>query len=169
VARALSDGDVEQLSRLAEQMQHLPPDDDTMWQQHTLAPFAMAWRMAGNFPPMVAALQESRKRTQMTQNRYQEIQTLWGLIVALIASGQLRQAHDRCQELQRLVDSLGGPLPVAAYPDLFQAQLAYEWNQLEVAKTLRRRLLTGRHLCNTWTFSWWPMRCWFVTALPRVI
>jgi LuxR family maltose regulon positive regulatory protein len=134
-AQALSDGNVEQLSRLAEQTQHLPLDDDTMWQQHRLAPFAMAWRMAGNFPPMVSALQESRKRTQVMQNRYQEIQTLWGLIVALIASGQLRQAHDRCQELQRLVDGLGGPLPVAAYPDVFQAQLAYAWNQLEVAKS----------------------------------
>ncbi len=133
--KALSDGNVEQLSRVAEQMQHMPLDDDTMWQQYRLAPFAMAWRMAGNFPPMVSALQEGRKMTRMTQNRYQEVQILWGLIAALIGSGQLRQAHDCCQELQRLVDSLGGPLPVAAYPDVFQAQLAYAWNQLEVAKS----------------------------------
>src|SRR6266567_3788111 len=135
VAEALSDGNVEQLSRLAEQMQHLPPEDDTMWQLQSLAPFGMAWRMAGNFPPMVAALQESRKSTWMTQNRYLEAQILWGLIVALIALGQLRQAHGHCQELQQLVDRLGGPLPVAAYPDLFQAQLAYAWNQLEAAKS----------------------------------
>src|SRR6266550_1215453 len=134
-ARALSDGDVEQLSGLAEQMQHMPLDDDTMWQQHQLAPFGMAWRMAGNFPPMVAALQESLKMTRMAQNRYLEAQILWGLIVALIALGQLSQARDRCQELLRLVDSLGRPLPVAAYPALFQAQLAYAWNQLEVAKS----------------------------------
>src|SRR5258708_37500386 len=73
--------------------------------------------------------------TRMTQNRYQEAQILWGLIAALIALGQLRQARDYCQELQQLVNSLGGPLPVAAYPDLFQAQLAYAWNQLEVAKS----------------------------------
>src|SRR5262249_15637964 len=104
--QALSDGDVEQMSRLAEQMQHMPPDDDTMWQQHQLATFGMAWRMAGNFPPMMAALQESRKSTQMTQNRYLEAQILWGLVVALIALGQLRQAHKRCQELQQLVDNL---------------------------------------------------------------
>ncbi len=134
VAQALSDGNVEQLNRLAEQVQHLPPDDDPMWQQHRLAPFAMAWRMAGNFPPMVTALQEMRKITQTTQNRYLELQALWGLIVALIALGQLSQAHKHCQELHWLVDRLGGPLPVAAYPDLFQAQLAYAWNQLEVAK-----------------------------------
>ena len=87
--QALSDGDVEQLSRLAEQMQHMPLDDDTMWQQHQLAPFGMAWRMAGNFPPMVAALQESLKMTRMAQNRYLEAQILWGLIVALIALGQV--------------------------------------------------------------------------------
>jgi len=135
VAEALSDGNVEQLSRLAEQAQHLPPGDDTMWMQNRLAPFAIAWRMAGNFPPVVAALQEMRQMTQMTQNRYLEAQALWGLIIALIGSGQLSQAHDRCQELHRLVDRLGGPLPLAAYPDLFQAQLAYEWNQLEVAKS----------------------------------
>ncbi len=140
-ARALSDGNVEQLSRLAEQTQHLPPDDDTMWQQHRLAPFAMAWRMAGNFPPMVAALQEGRQQFRRAQNRYLEAQTLWGLIAALIASGQLRQARDHCQELQRLVDSLGGPLPVAAYPDLFQAQLAYAWNQLEVAKSAAQQAI----------------------------
>jgi LuxR family maltose regulon positive regulatory protein len=135
VAEALSDGNVEQLSSLAEQMQHLLPEDDTMWQLQSLAPFGMAWRMAGNFPPMVIALQESRKSTWMTQNRYLEAQILWGLIVALIALGQLRQAHDHCQELQQLVDRLGGPLPVAAYPDLFQAQLAYAWNQLGTAKS----------------------------------
>jgi aryl-alcohol dehydrogenase-like predicted oxidoreductase len=97
-----------QIKRLAEQMQHMPLDDDTMWQQYRLVPFALAWRMAGNFPPMVSALQASWKMTRMTQNRYQEVQILWGLIVALIASGQLRQAHDCCQDLQRLVDSLGG-------------------------------------------------------------
>lgn len=135
VARGLSDGNVEQLSRLAVQTRYMPLDDDTMWQQYRLAPLAMAWRMAGNFPPMVSALQASWKMTRMTQNRYQEVQLLWGLIAALIASGQLRQAHDCCQDLQRLVDSLGGPLPVAAYPDLFQAQLAYAWNQLDVAKS----------------------------------
>jgi len=134
-ARALSDGNVEQLNSLVQQMQHLSLDDDTMWKLLSPGSFAMAYRLAGNFPPMVAALQESRKSTRMTQNRYLEAQLLWGLIVALIALGQLRQAHDRCQELQQLVTSLGGPLPVAAYPDVFQAQLAYAWNQLEVAKS----------------------------------
>ncbi|HEX6480587.1 MAG TPA: LuxR C-terminal-related transcriptional regulator [Ktedonobacteraceae bacterium] len=133
--KALSDGNVEQLNSLVQQMQHLSLDDDNMWRLQREGSFAMASRLAGNFPPMVAALQESQKRTQMTQNRYQELQTLWGLIAAYIGLGQLRQAHDRCQELQRLVDSLGGPLPVAAYPDVFQAQLAYAWNQLEVAKS----------------------------------
>jgi LuxR family maltose regulon positive regulatory protein len=134
VARALSDGNVEQLNSLAEQAQQLKLDDDTIWEQHRLAPFSMAWRMAGNFPPMVAALQEGRKLTRVTHQRYLEVQTLWGLIAALIALGQLQQAHDLCHELQELVKRLGGPLPVAAYPDFFQAQLAYEWNQLETAK-----------------------------------
>jgi len=135
VAEALTDGNAEQLSRIAEQAQHLPPDDDPLWQQHRLAPFAMAWRMEGNFPPMVAALQEMRKMTWRMQNRYLEAQALWGLIVALIGSGQLKQAHDRCQELRQLVDCLGGPLPVAVYPNVFQAQLAYAWNRLEEAKS----------------------------------
>ena len=141
VAEALSRGNVEQLSRLAEQVQDLPLDDEPMWQQNRLGPLGMAWRMAGNFPPMVAALQESRKVTWVTQNRYLEAQLLWGLIIALIALGQLSQARDRCQELQRLVVSLGDPLPVAAYPDVFQAQLAYEWNQLEVAKSAARKAI----------------------------
>jgi LuxR family maltose regulon positive regulatory protein len=130
---ALSEGNVEQLTKAGEGMQY-GLDDDTMWQQHRLAPLALAWRMAGNFPPMVAALQEGRKLTWKTQNRYQEIQTLWGLIAGLVALGQLRSAQEHCQQLQALVNCLGGPLPVAAYPDLFQAQLAYEWNQLDVAK-----------------------------------
>ena len=140
-ARALSDGNVEQLNSLVQQMQHLSLDDDTMWKLLSPGSFAMAYRLAGNFPPMVAALQESRKSTRMTQNRYLEAQILWGLIVALIALGQLRQAHDRCQELQQLVTSLGGPLPVAAYPDVFQAQLAYAWNQLEAAKSAAQKAI----------------------------
>ena len=77
----------------------------------------------------------------MTQQRFQEVQILWGLIAALIASGKLRQAHDHSQELQQLVDHLGGPLPVAAYPDVFQAQLAYAWNQLEEAKSAAQRAI----------------------------
>lgn len=133
-ARALSDGNGKQLSRLAEQMQQTELTDDTMWQQCKLAPFSMAWRMEGNFPPMVATLQESWQKTQMAQQRFQEIQILWGLIAALIALGKLGQAHKRSLELQQLVERLGGPLPVGAYPDVFQAQLAYTWNQLEVAK-----------------------------------
>jgi LuxR family transcriptional regulator, maltose regulon positive regulatory protein len=133
VAEALADGDVGQLSRLAEQTRGLPPDDDTMWQLNRLAPFAIAWRMAGNFPPMVAALQDMRKITRLMQNRYLEAQSLWGLIIALIGTGQLSQAHKRCQELHQLVDRLGEPLPLAAYPNLFRAQLSFAWNQLEVA------------------------------------
>ena len=133
--QALSDGNVEQLSSVAEQMQHMYLDDDSMWQQHRLAPFAMAWRMTGNFLPMVAALQEGRQITRMSQHAFQEVQLLWGLIAAYIGLGQLRQAHFHCQELQDLVNNLGRPLPVAAYPNLFQAQLAYEWNQLEEAKS----------------------------------
>ncbi|HEU5200839.1 MAG TPA: LuxR C-terminal-related transcriptional regulator [Ktedonobacterales bacterium] len=134
IAQALSDGNVEQLSTLAEQAQHMTVHDDILWQQHRLAPFSIAWRMAGNFPPMVAALQEGRKMTQVAQQRYMEVQILWGLIAALIALGQLQEARDHCQELQQLITHLGGPLPVAAYSNLFQAQLAYAWNQLEVAK-----------------------------------
>jgi len=138
---ALSDGDVEQLNSAAEQVQHLPLDDEAGWRLQRLAIFGMASRLAGNFPPMVAALQESKKMTRMMQNRSQEVQLLWGLIIALIALGQLRQAHDYCQELQQLVDSLGGPLPEAAYPDVFQAQLAYDWNQLEVAQSAAQKAI----------------------------
>jgi LuxR family maltose regulon positive regulatory protein len=83
---------------------------------------------------VVAALQEMGEMARMRQNPYQEAQALWGLIVALIALGQLSQARDHCEALRQLVTSLGEPLPIAAYPDVFQAQLAYEWNQLEVAK-----------------------------------
>lgn len=134
VAEALSEGNTEQLNKLAEQTQNLPIDDDPIWQLHRLAPFSIAWRMAGNFPPMAAALQEGRKTTWVAQNRYMEAQLLWGLIVALIGLGQLSQARDHCETLHRLTIDLGEPLPVAAYPAVFQAQLAYEWNQLELAK-----------------------------------
>lgn len=138
-AGALFDGNAEQLIKVAEPLQHMALDDDTMWKQQPLALFGMAARLAGNFPPMVSAIQESRKRTRVTQNRYQEVQTLWPLIAALIELGQLRQAHDSCQELQQLVEGLGGSVPVAAYPDCFQARLAYEWNQLEVAKSFAQK------------------------------
>lgn len=131
--QALSDGNVEQLNSLVESLQHLSLDDDAVWRQQLGGSVAMATRLAGNFPAMVATLQEMRKRTRMAQDRYQEVQTLWGLIGALIALGQLSQARDHCQDLDQLVNRLGGPLPVAAYPDLFQAQLAYEWNELELA------------------------------------
>jgi LuxR family maltose regulon positive regulatory protein len=56
------------------------------------------------------------------------------LIVALVALGRLREAGDHCAALRRLITSLKDPLPLAAYPDVFQAQLAYAWNQLEIAR-----------------------------------
>ncbi len=169
VAEALSDGNVEQLSSLAKEVQGLPPDDDLMWQQHRLAPFPMAWRMAGNFPPVVTALQDMGEMARRMQNPYQEVQALWGLIVALIALEQLSQARDHCETLHQLVTRLGEPLPIAAYPDVFQAQLAYAWNQLEVAKSAALIAIEKTALCSTWTFSWWLMKCWCVRALPWVI
>ncbi|MFL5707106.1 MAG: LuxR C-terminal-related transcriptional regulator [Ktedonobacteraceae bacterium] len=139
--KALSAGDMEQLSRVAEQMQLPELDDDALWQQHGLAPFAMAWRMAGNFPPLVSAIQKIRQRARLTQDRSQEVHILWGLIAAQIALGQLREAHDCCQDLQQLVNSLEVPVPLAAYPDLFQAQLAYAWNKLEAAQSAARKAI----------------------------
>jgi len=139
--KALSAGDMAQLSRVAEQM-HLPElDDDTMWQQHGLAPFAMAWRMAGNFLPMVSAIQKIRQRARLVQDRSQEVHILWGLIAAQIALGRLREAYESCQELQQLVNNLGVPVPLAVYPDLFQAQLAYAWNKLEIAQSAGRKAI----------------------------
>lgn len=135
VTGALSDGNAEQLNSVAEMLQQLPLDDDIMWQQHRLAPFAIAWRMAGDFPRMVATIQEIRRMNQLTQNRYLEVQYLWGLIAALIALGQLQQANEYCQELQQLVANLGVPAPLAAYPDFFQAQFAYARNQLDSAQS----------------------------------
>ncbi|MBO0782949.1 MAG: LuxR family transcriptional regulator, partial [Ktedonobacteraceae bacterium] len=135
VAEALSHGNIEQMNSVAEQMQHLSLDDDVPWRLHTGGVFAIAYRLAGNFPPMVSALQEIRETARIAQNRYLEVQYLWGLIAALIALGQLRQAHEHSRELQRLISGLGVPAPLSAYPDLFQAQLAYAWNQLEVAKS----------------------------------
>jgi LuxR family transcriptional regulator, maltose regulon positive regulatory protein len=139
--KALAAGDMEQLSRVAEQM-HLPElDDDAMWQQHGLAPFAMAWRMSGNFLPMVSTIQKIRQRARLGQDRSQEVHVLWGLIAAQIALGRLREARESCQELQQLVNTLGVPVPLAAYPDLFQAQLAYAWNKLELAQSAARKAI----------------------------
>jgi len=139
--KALSAGDMEQLSRVAEQMQLPELDDDALWHQHGLAPFAMAWRMAGNFPPLVSAIQKILQQARLTQDRSQEVHILWGLIAALIALGKLREAHDCCQDLQQLVNRLGVPVPLAAYPDLFLAQLAYAWNKLEVAQSAARKAI----------------------------
>ncbi|GHO90434.1 hypothetical protein KSF_004820 [Reticulibacter mediterranei] len=139
--KALSDGNVEQLNSLVESLQHLSLDDDVVWRQQLKGGVAMTARLSGKIPIMVAALQEIREMTRMAPNHYQEVQTLWGLITALIASGQLRLAHEHCQEFQQLVDHLGGPLPIAAYPDLFQAQLAYSWNQLERANSAAQRAI----------------------------
>ncbi|GHO80298.1 hypothetical protein KSD_80690 [Ktedonobacter sp. SOSP1-85] len=139
--KALSSGNMEQLSKVAEEMQHPELDDDALWQLHGLAPFAMSWRMAGNFSPMVATIQKIRHRAWMAQDRSQEVHILWGLIAAQIALGQLREAQDCCQDLQQLINSLKIPLPLAAYPTLFQAQLAYAWNQLDVAHRAARQAI----------------------------
>jgi LuxR family maltose regulon positive regulatory protein len=138
IAGALSHGNVDQLNRVVQQIQSLSLDDNAVWKQQVGASVAIASRLAGNFPPMVSAIQELRKMNQTTPDRFQEVQILWGLIAALIAQGQLQQARAHCQELQYLVDHLGGPLPVAAYPDFFQAQLDYEWNDLARAKKAAR-------------------------------
>jgi LuxR family maltose regulon positive regulatory protein len=135
IAGALSDGNVEQLTSVVQQMQRLSLDDDIMWTLQHGGCLTIALRLAGNFPPMVAAIQELRTLSRTTQQRALESQVLWGLIAAQIALGQLRQAHNHCQELRHLVDRLGRPLPVAAYPNFFQAQLAYEWNDLDMAKS----------------------------------
>src|SRR5579884_885923 len=133
--KALSAGDMGQLNTIAGQLQSPALDDDTLWQQFGLAPFAITWRMAGNFLPMISAIQKLRQRARLVQDHSQEVHMLWGLIAAQIALGQLREASTCCQELQQLITSLHIPAPLAAYPALFQAQLAYAWNQREVAQS----------------------------------
>ncbi|GCE07040.1 LuxR C-terminal-related transcriptional regulator [Dictyobacter aurantiacus] len=139
--KALSDGDVERLNNFAESLQQLPQEDDAVWRQHTLGSLAMASRLAGNFPPIVAALQEEWKNPWSEQHGSQAVPTLWGLIVALIALGQLEQARDYSEILRQLIEKLGVPAPLSAYPDSFQAQLAYERDQLEDAKSAALRAI----------------------------
>lgn len=132
--KALSAGDMVQLNTIAGQLQPPELNDDTLWQQFGLAPFAITWRMAGNFPPMISATQKLRQRARLAHDHSQEVHILWGLIAAQIALGQLQEASTCCQELQQLITSLHIPAPLVAYPSLFQAQLAYARNQLEVAQ-----------------------------------
>ena len=139
--KALSAGDMEQLHKIVGQMQAPELDDNALWEQHGLAPFAIAWRMAGNFPPMISAIQKLRQRARLAQDRAQEAHVLWGLIAAQIALGQLQEANACCQELQHLITTLEIPLPLAAYPDLFQAQLAYAWNKLGDAQSIARQAI----------------------------
>lgn len=141
--QALALGDVEQVSSAAELMQHLSADDDddAVWRQHSWGSLAIASRLAGNFTLMVSALQTGKQTIRRTQYPSQEVHVLWGLILALIALGQLRQAWDHCQELHDLVNRLGVPVPLSAYPDLFEAQLAYEWNNLGAAKNAAQKAI----------------------------
>ncbi|QBD78314.1 LuxR family transcriptional regulator [Ktedonosporobacter rubrisoli] len=133
--RALSAGDVEQLSSFAASIQHLSLEDGMVWKLHSWGSLGMASRLSGNFPPMVAIFEESRKTIDKEQYPSQEVHILWILAVAMIALGHLRQARNYSETLRQLSKRLGIPVPLAAYPDLLQAQLAYEWNQLETAKS----------------------------------
>ncbi|QBD76932.1 hypothetical protein EPA93_13330 [Ktedonosporobacter rubrisoli] len=134
LTRALSDGETERLEGTLELLKDQCLDDGLMWRLQAEGSTAVAARLLGNFPLMISLIEEGRK-TWMAENRYLQVQYLWGLIAAYIALGQLRQAQDRCEVLQQLIATLGIQAPLAAYPDLFRAQLAYAGNQLEVAKS----------------------------------
>ena len=131
-----------QLRNIYEQMQQLDQDDLVIWQ---MIPLHLTFLLHEGFlrdgALIVPLLEDARQRVTASGDRFATIKVMQWLVMAYRRAGRLRKLRQECLAGLDLLDQLGGYTILAGYFHFYLAEVLFQWNDLEGARTRLRQLI----------------------------
>jgi LuxR family maltose regulon positive regulatory protein len=142
VRAILGRGDTERLSRLASELEALPPDDEVSWKLIPLSfAFWLALSLQQSSALLVKRLSEALQWVSEAGDHLITFRVMTWLATAYLEAGELHQAHRECLSALTLLEQISGGTPVAGYLLFTLFNAYYAWNRLEETSDILHRLL----------------------------
>jgi LuxR family transcriptional regulator, maltose regulon positive regulatory protein len=141
-------GDVDQLHSIWLQMQDLPLEDGVLWQMiplHVMVILREWFLREGAL--LVPRLLEAKQRVIQAGDRFATIKVMQWLAMIYLGTGQLRQVHLECVAALDLLQQMGGHPILGGYCRFFLAQVLFQWNELDEARSTLRQMIPD---AQTW-------------------
>ena len=135
------------ISHATKALQLLPENNQAVRSVVTFT-LATAYRLIGDHTQAIKALEDARRASHRSGNRYLELGAVFTLADITYDQGKLHQALDIYRETLRLATkSSGQELPAAGMAYFGLGLIYYQWNELDVAE---RNIQQAIDLCRRW-------------------
>jgi LuxR family maltose regulon positive regulatory protein len=135
-------GDYENLNSLYQQIQHLDEDDEVAWQiiplNTTFIHHFSLWQEGVLLAPRLLA---AKQQVSQSGDRFATLKVMQWLALTFMDAGQLHQAHQECLAGLALLEQFNGYALLTGYFYSVLAYVFYEWNQLEEARRVLRKMI----------------------------
>lgn len=147
-----------QLRLLYQQMQCLERDDELVWQMIPLSvTFNFRAILLHEDTSLIPIFLEAKQRVSQTRDRFAIIQVMHWLAHLYRHAGRLHQAYQEALAALDMIAQANGHAFLAAYFSFHQANILYQWNRLNEARTelqivLQHSLLWHKIDLLTWGY-----------------
>lgn len=152
---ALLAGDIQEVRRLAQQMQPSAAQEQAIWKKIPLSGLFLSAQALGDVVLLLPDLLAVKQQALQEQDSSTALVVMCWLAGALLYGGHLRSLHQECLRVQDLLEHLESQIAIAAYPTLDLAFLFYAWNQLDKAQSsLQKAIQHARHWQDMTLLVW---------------
>jgi LuxR family maltose regulon positive regulatory protein len=149
VIEATASGDFERLRSMQEVIEEAQDHgEEAIWQTVPLGGsftfYYTVRREGAQFLPRLLSLKE---RVSQDTSRFANIRVRQWLVLSAVRAGQLRLAYEESQEALTLIEHMQGFALLKGYVEIALVQVWYQWNRLEEARALLRKVV---HHAASW-------------------
>ncbi|MBA2681585.1 MAG: hypothetical protein H0U76_24710, partial [Ktedonobacteraceae bacterium] len=155
IRTALLASDIQEVRRLAQQIQPLAAQEQAAWKKIPLSGLFLSAQVLGDVVLLLPDLLAVKQQALQEQDYSTALVVMCWLAGALLYGGHLHSLHKECLHVQDLLKHLGSQIAIAAYPTLDLAFLFYAWNQLDKAQSsLQNAIQHARHWQDMTVLVW---------------
>jgi LuxR family transcriptional regulator, maltose regulon positive regulatory protein len=142
---AYAKADLDQMRCIWQQMQHLPIEDDLLWQMIPLSVTVhlREWLLRGSEGVVVLEplLLEAKQRVIQSGDRFATLKIMQWLAMTYLSIGRLRQLEQECLAALGLLQQIDGHAALAGYCRFYLALVLFERNELDEARSTLRQII----------------------------
>ena len=138
LAETMASGEYERLTRMQQEIEEaLERDEEAIWQMVPLAcSFILHYAVRLEGARLVPHLLSAKERVSRSGSHFASIKVRQYLAVAAVEAGQLHLAYEESLIGLNLIEQLAGYALLKGYFEVALAEVLYQWNRLEEARSL---------------------------------
>jgi LuxR family maltose regulon positive regulatory protein len=138
---AIASSEYERLSALHEEMQELDQDEEVIWHMLPLFCDVVYYAVRQERAKLLPQLLDARQRARRSGSHFAAIRVMQWLALTAVEAGQLRLAYQESLAAIDLIEQMKGLALLKGYFQNILAEVRYQWNRLEEARSLLRTVM----------------------------